>query len=436
MPKVSVIVPVYNAENAVRRCAESILNQEFRDLELILLDDGSKDRTPEILDQIAAEDDRVIVIHKPNSGVSDTRNTGIDKASGTYIQFLDADDWITSDSTKMLVRTAEERHADLVVAEFYRVSGDLLSRKGSIDTDRVLSPKEYAEYMLVSPADYYYGVIWNKLYRRDILNEYNIRMKKDISFCEDFIFNLDYVRHCKRIAPLRLPVYYYVRTEGSLVSQNMNVSSLLEMKTSVYPYYDEFFRSILTEEEYRQRRSEIAGFLLSVATDDFTVPMSPRTTKVGMEGLPEIADGVKGFTGQLYYLTKFYETYLNTAALKNGLSLNDVKVFSAVRGLGTAESLRDLSDLSGVSETTALASVETLASKGMVKVSLLPFRVSAASDGGAGLMHDLDHADKDFEQACFADTSAADEAVVREFFLRVSAKVVEKRGVKDGTEPE
>ena len=208
MPKVSIIVPVYNAENAIERCIDSILNQEYQDFELLLIDDGSKDRSPEILDRRAAEDDRVVVIHKPNSGVSDTRNTGIDKAQGTYIQFLDADDWITTDSTKMLVRTAEERDADLVVGEFYRVAGEHLSRKGSIDTDRVLTRKEYAEYLKASPADYYYGVIWNKLYRRDILNRHHIRMDKTISFSEDFIFNLEYVRHCERIAPLRLPVYY------------------------------------------------------------------------------------------------------------------------------------------------------------------------------------------------------------------------------------
>ena len=80
MPKVSVIVPVYNAENVIERCVNSILNQEFKDLELILIDDGSKDRSAELLDGFAANDERVKVIHKPNSGVSDTRNRGIDPA--------------------------------------------------------------------------------------------------------------------------------------------------------------------------------------------------------------------------------------------------------------------------------------------------------------------------------------------------------------------
>ena len=436
MPKVSIIVPVYNAEDAVVRCAESILGQEYRDFELLLIDDGSKDNTPAVLDGIAGQDDRVTVIHKPNSGVSDTRNTGIDMAKGDYIQFLDADDRLTPDSTKMLVRTAEERDADLVVAEFYRVAGEHLSRKGSISDDRVLSCREYAEYMKQSPADYYYGVIWNKLYRRDLINQYNIRMKKDISFCEDFIFNLEYVRHCKRIAPLQLPVYYYVKTEGSLVSQNMNLRRLIDMKTTVYPYYDEFFRSILSEEEYRKERPEIAGFLLSAATDEFSIPMTPGTKKVGSESLPEITGEAKGFSGDLYYLTKLYETFLNTAALKNDLSLNDVKVFAAIRSVRNADSLHEISDLSGVPETSVIASVESLAAKRLLKFTLLPFSASIASDSGAGLIHDLDHAENDFEQACFAGVSDSEEAVIRRFFRNAAAQVVQKRGIKNDTEPE
>ncbi|MBR2595193.1 MAG: glycosyltransferase family 2 protein, partial [Solobacterium sp.] len=105
MPKVSVIIPVYNAEKNIERCADSVLNQEYRDLELIMVDDGSKDGTAAILDELAARDERVRVIHKPNGGVSETRNRALDMAAGKYVQFLDADDWIPADSTKLLVRT-------------------------------------------------------------------------------------------------------------------------------------------------------------------------------------------------------------------------------------------------------------------------------------------------------------------------------------------
>ena len=105
-PCVSIIVPIYNAENYIRRCIDSILNQEFTDFELILADDGSKDASGAICDEYAKKDPRIHVIHKKNTGVSDTRNLAIAQAKGTYLQFLDSDDWITPDATKLLVRAA------------------------------------------------------------------------------------------------------------------------------------------------------------------------------------------------------------------------------------------------------------------------------------------------------------------------------------------
>ena len=103
-PKVSIIVPVYNAEKSLARCVDSILNQEFRDFELILMDDGSKDRSGEICDGYARADARVVVVHKENTGVSDTRNQAIARARGTFLQFVDSDDWLTPDATKLMVR--------------------------------------------------------------------------------------------------------------------------------------------------------------------------------------------------------------------------------------------------------------------------------------------------------------------------------------------
>ena len=189
--KVSIIVPVYNSAKTLRRCADSILNQDFTDYELFLVDDGSTDDSGAICDEYAALDNRVHVIHKNNSGVSDTRNTALDLAHGKYIQFLDSDDWITPDATKLLVRTAEKNNCDLVIADFYRVNGERVSQKGDIDEDAVLSKEEFSHHMMENPADFYYGVIWNKLYRRDIIEKHELRMNAQINWCEDFMFNLE-----------------------------------------------------------------------------------------------------------------------------------------------------------------------------------------------------------------------------------------------------
>ena len=138
-PMVTMIIPVYNAQDSIRRCIESVLNQGYMDFELLLIDDGSTDASGEICEEYQKKDSRVQVIHKENTGVSDTRNLGLKKAKGQYIQFLDSDDWITPDATSLMVRAAKESGCDMVIADFYRVIGERLSHKGDIEKDGVLT---------------------------------------------------------------------------------------------------------------------------------------------------------------------------------------------------------------------------------------------------------------------------------------------------------
>ena len=151
-PKVSIIVPVYNAQEYLKRCVDSILSQDYRDFELLLMDDGSKDTSGEICDAYAQQDGRVRVIHKENTGVSDTRNQALELARGTFLQFLDSDDWIVPEATRLLVRSMEEYNCDMVISDFYRVSGERLAQKGDIEEDKVMSRQEFASYMIENPA--------------------------------------------------------------------------------------------------------------------------------------------------------------------------------------------------------------------------------------------------------------------------------------------
>lgn len=123
-PTVSIIVPVYNAEKYLCRCVDSILGQEYQDFELLLVDDGSRDSSPEICEQYRERDSRVHVIHKENTGVSDTRNRALDVARGVYLQFVDSDDWVTADATKLLVREAKDHDCDLVISDFTGLWGN------------------------------------------------------------------------------------------------------------------------------------------------------------------------------------------------------------------------------------------------------------------------------------------------------------------------
>ena len=207
-PLVSIIVPIYNGEKVIRKCIESILNQDYQNFELLLMDDGSKDGSPAICDEYAASDSRVTVVHKANSGVSDTRNQAMAMAKGEYFQFLDADDWIVPEATKLLVRAMEENDVDLYeVLTGFKFIGEKI--------------KELDEN---GDSSFIFG------------------FEESIG-CEDFIFNMEYILHTENIYVLKVPIYYYVKTEGSLVSQGLNPANVVRMKLNVVEYYRAFYKN-------------------------------------------------------------------------------------------------------------------------------------------------------------------------------------------------
>ena len=346
-PSVSIIVPVYNAEATLRRCVESVLNQEYADFELLLADDGSQDGSAALCDRFAAEDSRVRAFHKENAGVSDTRNYCLDRARGRWLQFLDADDYITPNATKLLVRSGEENGCDLVVADFYRVVGKRVSVKGDIDETQVLSREEYAAHMMENPADFYYGVLWNKLYRREIVERFHLRMDPDISWCEDFMFNLEYIRRAETFFALQVPVYYYVKTKGSLCTQGLSISKTIQMKLTVFEYYNQFYKSVLDEEEYEKSRLKICRFLIDAAEDGAVPPAAARLGSERVLASPSALRG-QGLLFDLYRERKLLDYCLEPVAQKNGLSLAEARFLLHLRqfGAGTRRELADFTDLS------------------------------------------------------------------------------------------
>ena len=366
-PSVSIIVPVYNAEACLSRCVESVLNQEYENFELLLADDGSRDGSGSICDAFAAADSRVRVFHKENSGVSGTRNLCLSQARGRYLQFLDADDWITPDATKLLVRAMEEHRCDLVVADFYRVVGERVSHKGDIDEDGVLSREEYAAHMMENPADFYYGVLWNKLYRRDIVEKHSLRMDPDISWCEDFMFNLEYIRHAQRFFALQVPIYYYVKTKGSLCTQGLSISKTIQMKLSAFEYYNQFYKTVLDEEEYEKRRLKIYRFLIDAAQDGVVPPVSVRLGSERIRVPPAALEG-QGLLFDFFRERKLLDYYLEAAALKNDLSLQEARLLLYLRQPG-ASTRRELADFTGLSRGGLSLLLNRLEGKELIGVS-------------------------------------------------------------------
>ncbi len=419
-PLVSVIVPIYNAAEYLERCINSVLGQEYKNFELILVNDGSQDASGEICKAYAAQDKRVKVLEKENSGVSDSRNRAMDMAEGEYLQFLDADDWLTPDATKLFVQSAVNNDCDMVIADFYRVSGEKVSHKGDIEKEGILSREEFANYMMENPADFYYGVLWNKLFRRDLVEKHGLRMDPEISWCEDFIFNLEYIRHCRTIYALQVPVYYYVKTKGSLVnSQGASINNMIRMKLNVFEYYHQFFRELYDEEDYENVRFQVHRFFLTYAKDGFVPPvMLPGSIKLGQERqsacIREAVEG-DGVPLKLYRCRKLWERYLEVIALKNSITVEEVIVLWYLNQELKVEDTQQLADLTGMTRRNAGSATARLERRGMVKRSMVKreavgksgkteekrqyqFRVLEAAEG---VIQDLKQAEKDFETVCF-----------------------------------
>lgn len=408
-PMVSIIVPVYNAEKTISRCIESILQQEYTDFELLLIDDGSKDNSATICDNYAKNDARIRVVHKENSGVSTSRNLALDMAQGKYLQFLDADDWITPNATRTFVEAAEGSNADLVISDFYRVVEKRVSQKGSIDEEGLLSREEYASQMMENPADFYYGVLWNKFYRRDIISSHNLRMNENISWCEDFMFNLEYIRHAQNFYIVRLPLYYYVKTKGSLVSQGMSISKTVKMKLMVFEYYNSFYKDVLSDEDYEQKRLQVYRFLIDSADDGMVLPsLLPNTKKLGEERSKVDTKLVQdnGILMDFYRSRKLLDYYLEPIAIRNELDLNDIKVLWGLKYCNVANSYSDLADSIGMSRTIHYPILQKLAQKKLIKIESernpKQITISFSTDSNP-ILKDLELAEQNYKQILFAD---------------------------------
>lgn len=261
---VSIIVPVYNAEKYLQRCLRSIQLQSYKNIEVIMIDDGSRDHSGKIMDTFAAGDSRFIAIHKENGGVSSCRNMGMQIATGEYFQFVDSDDWIPADSTKNLVEAMERDGSDMVIADFKRVVRNHVSTKGHIDRTGFLTRTEFASYMMQAPANFYYGVMWNKLYRAEIIRNQKLICSDELDWCEDFQLNLEYLQYVNGVSVIHEPVYYYVKRKGSLVDTQVDFMSTVRTKKRLFEYYKVLYEDL---DLYEKHKLRIQAFYVEFARD-------------------------------------------------------------------------------------------------------------------------------------------------------------------------
>lgn len=244
---ISIIVPIYNSEAHLSECIESILKQSYEDIELILVNDGSKDSSFEICNYYQEIDDRVMVINKKNGGVSSARNSGLRAASGDYIGFVDSDDFIHEDMYKILINKIQKNESDIAALTNYTIND--FSKKRTIDKQTVSGPKALKKlFLLRFPTS-----VWAYLYKSSLLeNEF---LNANIHFFEDFEFNTRVLSKTEEISICGKKLYNYRSHKDSTNNQEINdkrvsclkiyklVKSNLRYRKNIFLKYGNFFRS-------------------------------------------------------------------------------------------------------------------------------------------------------------------------------------------------
>lgn len=256
-PLVSVIIPVYNAEKTIEACVHSVLCQTLRDIEVLAVDDGSADGGLALLQRMAQRDGRLKVLHKANGGVASARNVAINQAAGQYLFFADSDDDLPPDALERLVNAIRQPGCDMAIAPYNEVVADLSAVRGFIRDERVLSQAEFLDRLSEYPNSFFYAVLWNKLYRRDIIIKNSIRCDGRLPWGEDFAFNTLYYRYMSGVACLPQPVYNYNRNLQGLALSTARQTLLhpvyaLKVKYWLQQYYNRLYRETGLYQAYRK----------------------------------------------------------------------------------------------------------------------------------------------------------------------------------------
>lgn len=267
MELVSVIVAIYNVEQYLQQCITSLLNQTYKKLELILVDDGSLDRSGIICDEYAALDNRIKVIHKKNQGLGLARNSGLDMAKGVYVLYVDSDDWLAEDMIEKMVSAAKKRDADFVVCGFVRVNenGFVISRHECVQKEEVYNKENIITrvlYPILGAESYSKNdiqremCVWTNLYKRSIIEEHKIRFVNEREFLsEDLFYNINYIMNIQKAVFLPDCFYYYRKNMVSLT--NMYRPERFQLLCHLYISECELLKKygIFTKTERRVQRT-------------------------------------------------------------------------------------------------------------------------------------------------------------------------------------
>jgi len=265
MGRISVIIPVYNAKKTVAASAASVLSQSYRNLELILVDDGSRDGSLEICREIEKSDPRVRVITQSNSGPALARNAALSVVTGEYVMFADSDDYLSPGACQALADVIGDK--ELVIAHYFFDIGKASSVRGLVHGSRALNEVEFLEKLMLYPGSFYFSALWNKLYRTRVIRELGLSFDPFFQWGEDFVFNMQYYHGVNNgVFLLDEPVYHYVKNPGGT-----SIRSLIHIVHSCrikWRLYQQF--KALYEEKglYEKNRRMIDRYIYNITLAD------------------------------------------------------------------------------------------------------------------------------------------------------------------------
>ena len=301
--KISVIVPVYNVEQYLERCVDSIISQTYTNLEIILVNDGSTDNSGKLCDELAKKDERIRVIHKENGGLSDARNRGIDEAESDLVGFIDSDDYIDSDMYEVLLKNLNNTDADLSMCALYDVYNNTAEAQVTNKETWKLSSEQAIK--MVMEAKILSVTAVNKLYRKSLFTDLKFEVGK---IAEDAFIMIKLLDKCEKIVATNEKKYYYVHRENSITTQKfstkfLNVIEAYEQNSNIisekYPKLKDVAQTrmnwayfyvldrLLLDDNYNDKELEnkLISYLKNYRKDILNDPLFTKGRKIGFIAL-------------------------------------------------------------------------------------------------------------------------------------------------------
>lgn len=289
-PSISVIVPVYNVENWLAKCINSILLQSFRNFELLLIDDGSSDNSSKICKKFLSKDDRVKYFYKKNGGLSDARNYGLKKATGRYVVFIDSDDYIKKDYLYLLFNSIESTNSDVAVCGFEWVDkeGEVIYNVpiSNIEQHQIISGKNLLRDVFKHEG-YAFVVVWNKIYKKELFDH----IKFDVGrLYEDEFINFKLFWNVQKVSIVNQKLYCYVQRDGSIKNSKISEKKIIdfnklhEERTSFYKENDEALY-VMANKSYRKWIVSTLGKYAPILPPELKSNMKQEYRKLKMDDL-------------------------------------------------------------------------------------------------------------------------------------------------------